>query len=94
VDNGHLMMTKVTGLGCTATALVGAFTACAPMKDAADDMDGRLAATTAAMAVMGLAGEVAAKDAPGPGTLQVRFLDSLYAMDEEMIRSRLKLAAL
>ncbi|MFO7595891.1 MAG: hydroxyethylthiazole kinase, partial [Desulfocurvibacter africanus] len=42
VDNGHLMMTKVTGLGCTATALVGAFTACAPMKDAADDMDGRL----------------------------------------------------
>ncbi|WP_027366405.1 hydroxyethylthiazole kinase [Desulfocurvibacter africanus] len=91
VDNGHPMMTKVTGLGCTATALVGAFAACA---GGADDMGGRLAATTTAMAVMGLAGEVAAQDAPGPGTLQVRFLDSLYAMDEELIRSRLKLAAL
>ncbi len=86
VDNGHAMMTKVTGLGCTATALVGAFSACAGGEP--------LAGVTAAMAVMGIAGEVAAQDAPGPGTLQVRFLDCLYAMGEELVRSRLRLATL
>lgn len=85
VDNGHPMMTKVTGLGCTATALVGAFAA------GAEDM---LSATASAMAVMGLAGEIAAQDAPGPGTLQVRFLDALYAMDDGLIRSRLRVVAL
>lgn len=83
VDNGHALMTKVTGLGCTATALVGAFLA---------GTDDRLSATAAAMAVMGLAGEVAAQDAPGPGTLQVRFLDSLYAMDQGLLAARLKLS--
>jgi len=83
VDNGHIMMTKVTGLGCAATALVGAFAACG------EDI---LALSASAMAVMGLAGEVAAQGAAGPGTLQVRFLDTLYAMDEQLIHDRLRLA--
>ena len=30
IDNGHAMMPKVTGLGCTATALCGAFAAVNP----------------------------------------------------------------
>jgi len=73
IDNGHPMMARVTGLGCTATALVGAFLA------ANDD---RFGATVAALAVMGVAGEIAAKHAPGPGTLQVRLLDAFYALDQ------------
>jgi len=32
------------------------------------------------MAVMGIAGEIAAKEAAGPGTLQIKFIDSLYSL--------------
>lgn len=84
VANGHPMMPRVTGLGCTATALTGAFAAVnASRRDAAAH----------AMAAMGIAGEIAALDSPGPGTFQVRFLDALYLLAESDIRSRLKLEA-
>ena len=76
VKNGHPMMTRVTGMGCTATALCGAFTA----------VNGDYAQATAqAMAVMGMAGQKAAQGVTGPGTLQVRFLDALYAFSREDI---------
>ena len=42
------------------------------------------------MAVMGIAGEIAAEKADGPGTLQLHFLDALYNLDEETIAARLK----
>jgi hydroxyethylthiazole kinase len=81
IMNGHAMMTRVTGLGCTASALCGAF--------AAVNAD-RAEATAQAMAVMGIAGEVAAQDVPGPGSMQVRFLDALYRLTEDDIGCRLK----
>ena len=37
------------------------------------------------MAVMGAAGALAAADAPGPGTLQLRFLDALYTLDRAQL---------
>jgi hydroxyethylthiazole kinase len=73
VMNGHAMMPKVTGLGCTASALCGAF--------AAVNSDYALAAVEA-MAVMGIAGEMGAMQSPGPGSMQVNFLDALYRMSE------------
>ncbi len=69
VEGGHPIMTSVTGLGCTATALVGAF--------AAVESDPMVAAT-AAMAVMSLAGERAAEKAYGSGSMQMHFIDELY----------------
>lgn len=69
VGNGSALMPKVTGMGCTATAMIGAF--------AAINSD-RMAAATHAMTVMGVAGELAAARAEGPGSLQLRFLDELY----------------
>ncbi len=72
LKNGHSLMTLVTGMGCTATALTGAFCAVQP--------DAHLA-TCAAMALMGVAGEVAARNTEGPATLQAGFLDLLYKMD-------------
>lgn len=81
VANGHAMMPRVTGLGCTASALCGAFAAVNP--DAA-------AATAHAMAVMGIAGEMAAVEAAGPGSLQLRFIDALYRMQAEDIHRLLK----
>ena len=81
VLNGHPMMAKVTGMGCTASALAGAFAAVNPSaRDAAVN----------AMAVMGIAGELAAEGVPGPGTFLTRFLDALYLLSESDIRGRLK----
>jgi hydroxyethylthiazole kinase len=77
IKNGHAMMPSVTGLGCTASALCGAFAAVNPDK---------VAATAHAMAVMGIAGEMAAQGAEGPGTLQLKFIDSLYSMDLEDVQ--------
>jgi hydroxyethylthiazole kinase len=82
--NGHIMMTRVTGLGCTATALCGAF--------AAVTSDPAIAAAEA-MAVMGIAGEISVTRSLGPGTLQVHFLDTLYRLTAEDIERYLKIAA-
>jgi len=82
IANGHPMMTRVTGLGCTATALCGAF--------AAVNRDYAQAAAQA-MVVMGVAGELAVAGAEGPGSLQVRFLDALYNLDSDTITKRIRL---
>ncbi len=83
VKNGHVMMPRVTGLGCTASALCGAFLAV---------NTSALIAAVHAMAVMGIAGELAAEQAKGPGSLQLHFLDMLYALTESDIITRIKLA--
>ncbi len=81
VKNGHSLMPRVTGLGCTATALCGAFAAVNPDYDQA---------AAHAMAVMGIAGEIAAENAAGPGSFQVCFIDALYHISETEIEKRLK----
>ena len=83
IKNGHSMMAKVTGLGCSATALCGAFAAVNP---------DHFAATVAAMAVMGIAGEIAAEKAKGPASMQVGFLDALYNITGNDIEQRLKIS--
>ena len=82
--NGHPLMAKVTGLGCTATALVGA--ALAVEKN-------RLAAVAAGLSFLALAGEIAAEKSPGPGSLQLHLLDALHQLDAATIRRRLKIVA-
>lgn len=74
--NGSTMMARVTGMGCTATAVLGAFAGVNP---------NRMEAATHAMAVMGIAGEIAALKSGGPGTLQLHFLDTLYNLGEDNI---------
>lgn len=76
VEGGDKMMTSVTGMGCTATALVGAFVAVCP---------DTLTAATAAMAVMSLAGERAVAYSKGSGSLQVNFLDELYNLTPDTL---------
>ncbi len=85
IENGHPMMTRVTGLGCTATALIGA--CLAVERDA-------LAAAAHGMVLIGLAGEIAARHAAGPGSLQVAVLDALHALDTAKIKAQAKLAAI
>ncbi|MBN8821810.1 MULTISPECIES: hydroxyethylthiazole kinase [unclassified Spirosoma] len=83
IANGHPLMTKVTGMGCTATALTGAFAAV---------NTNYFQAATHAMAVMGIAGELAVSKNAAPGSLQVNFLDMLYQLSEADIANTLNLA--
>jgi hydroxyethylthiazole kinase len=86
LSNGHAWMTRITGVGCSATALVGAF--CAVQPDA-------WRATTAAMAFLGVVGEVAAEKVQarglGVGSMAVSLLDELQLLDQATFQTRLKL---
>lgn len=86
LSNGHVWMTRITGVGCSASALVGAFSAVQP--DA-------WRATTAAMALLGVAGEVAAEktqaNGAGVGSMAARLLDELQLIDRETFESRLRM---
>jgi len=84
--NGHEWMTRITGVGCSATALVGAF--CVVQPDA-------WRATVSAMAYLGVVGEVAAEQVTargaGVGSLQMALLDQLQLLDQASFMQRLKL---
>lgn len=82
VMNGHKMMSTVTGTGCTATVMIGAFLAV--------DSNPLQAAATG-LAYFGLAGQEAAAKAPGPGSFQIALLDALYLMKEEDLNSGAKI---
>ena len=79
VDNGDVMLTTITGTGCTSTTLVAAFAAVEP--------DPVLAATSA-LVCLGIAGEVAATRSSGPGTFYAALLDALYSLDRATILAR------
>jgi hydroxyethylthiazole kinase len=79
VRNGVALMTRVTGMGCTASALTGAF--------AAVEASPFLAATQA-MVVLGIAGELAAEASAGPGSFQVALLDALASLDFDKLERR------
>ena len=82
VSNGHELMGYVTGTGCTATALIGAFLAV--------DQDSVEAAATA-LAYFGLAGEKGAVKAEAPGSFQVTLLDALFTIDEKQLEQGAKI---
>ena len=84
LGNGDALMTQVTALGCALSAMAGAFAAATP------DM---LEAAVAAIAVYGVAGEMAARQAQGPGSFRVAFLDCLHNMGEDDLKQWLKVLA-
>jgi len=78
VGNGHPLMGSVTGTGCTATAIIGAFLAV--------DSD-PLQATATALAYFGLAGEIASESASAPGSFMIAVLDALYTITPEQLKN-------
>jgi hydroxyethylthiazole kinase len=74
VHNGHELMPRITGMGCAASALTGAF---------AGVTDNCFEAAVSGMALMGVAGELAAGHASGPASFQVNFIDKLHNISEE-----------
>lgn len=85
VQNGHPIMTKVTGMGCSASALVGAFLGVEPDP---------FLASLFAMIVMGVCGEVAEKSSKGPGSFFPAFLDTLYHCSEWDWKEKIKATVL
>jgi hydroxyethylthiazole kinase len=87
LSNGHPWMTRVTGVGCSASALVGAFAAVQP---------DTWRATMAAMACLGVVGEMAVERTQaagaGVGRLQMELLDGLQLLDRQSFAERLKMA--
>jgi len=86
LGNGHPWMARVTGMGCSASALVGAL--CAVSSDP-------FRATVAAMALFGVAGELAVEElharAHGFGGLPAALIDTLQLLDQTTFERRLKL---
>lgn len=79
ISNGHALMGRVTASGCAASAISGAF--CAVEPDS-------WVATVSALAAFGVAGEIAAKGEPGPGTFQIQILDALSAITPAILKKR------
>jgi len=82
VLNGHEFMGFVTGTGCTATALIGAFLSV--------DND-PVSAVATALAYFGLAGEKGAAHSEGPGTFQIALIDALFTINEEQVRKGVRI---
>jgi hydroxyethylthiazole kinase len=83
VANGHPLMAKVTAMGCAGSALVSACLAVEP--DA-------FRATAAALVMMGVAGELAAEKASGPGSFATAIVDALYNLDATALLARAKVS--
>ena len=80
VANGHPLMGRVTATGCALTALVGALCA----------LTDPFSASLHALAIYGVAGEIAAQEADGPGSFRVHFLDRLAKLDKVDLDERLR----
>ncbi|MGH6975557.1 MAG: hydroxyethylthiazole kinase, partial [Stellaceae bacterium] len=81
IGNGHPLMARVTAMGCAASALVAA---CLAVETDA------LAAASAALMIVGVAGEIAAEKAEGPGSFAVAMIDALYKLDDATLERRAK----
>ncbi|QAT49372.1 hydroxyethylthiazole kinase [Caproiciproducens sp. NJN-50] len=84
IRNGHPMLSSVTGTGCMTSALAGA---CAAVSH------DPLAAAAAAVAAMGIAGELAyeAAGSAGTGGFHIAVIDALSRLDPALFEKRAKL---
>ena len=84
-ENGHAMMSRVTGVGCSMGALSAACAAVSPTP---------LQAAVSTAVLMGIAGEMAFEQSPSPGSFAVSLLDSLYALSPEDVVRRARFLSL
>jgi len=83
IENGDTLMGVVTAMGCASSALIGAALAV--------ETDAWLAAT-AALIAFGVAGELAALVARGPGSFAAAIIDTLHGLDRATLRARAKVS--
>ncbi|MDF1655379.1 MAG: hydroxyethylthiazole kinase [Coxiellaceae bacterium] len=80
VTGGNKILTHVTGMGCAATAVIGAFAA--TTNDPAQ-------ASLQAMTLIKIAAEIAVKQSNGPGSFYPALLDSIYSITQSEITNRI-----
>ncbi|XP_072974459.1 hydroxyethylthiazole kinase [Typha angustifolia] len=83
-SNGVPMMQRITATGCAVTALIAAFVAVDPSN--------ALEATSCALSIFGLAGELGMEMAKGPASLRMHMIDALHCLDENTVVSRIRIS--
>jgi len=78
---GDPLMDRVTAMGCAGTAVLAAFLGSGIMP---------LTAAAAGLTVLGVAGEMAAARATGPGTFAVHYLDAVYRIGHHDLAATMK----
>jgi len=82
VENGHPLMGSISGTGCMAASMTGAFAAVS---------DDPVIASAAALAAFGVAGEKAAAYAHGPYSFKTALFDELAALTPEDLASHARI---
>lgn len=85
IRNGKKEMSSITGSGCQLSGLIAAFVAASPQE--------ALCATAAAVAAMGLAGEIAyenLQEGEGNATYRNRIIDAIYHMNGEILEGGIR----
>ena len=82
VGNGHPMIGRISGTGCMASSITGAFAAVA--KD-------HVATTAAALAAFGIAGEQAAAQAKAPYSFRTALVDGISVLTPADIAARARI---
>ncbi len=82
ISNGDSAMSKITGTGCMTTAITGAYVGASgkPFESA-----------VAAVAAMGISGEIASENCSGTGSLRVGIIDHLSKITSKLFEQRVKL---
>ncbi|MDY4721232.1 MAG: hydroxyethylthiazole kinase [Clostridium paraputrificum] len=85
VENGHKIMSKITGTGCMCSSLIGSYLG--------TNEDNLLAALSGVVS-MGISGELAyesLKEGEGTGTFKVKLMDNIYNLSKKVIEKRGKI---
>ena len=86
LNNGCSTMARITGSGCMLTTLIGGFCAAAP--------EHPFEATCAAMAAMGICGEIAEekrlKNKTGNATFRADLIDAIFNLTEQELKERIR----
>jgi len=82
ISNGHEFLTTITGSGCMVTTTIAVFSACHT------DL---LESAVSALAVFGIAAEIAAMEADGPSSFKVHLFDRIYKLTRKEIEDRIRI---
>lgn len=89
VQNGHRLLTRVTGAGCALGSIIAAMLGVLQADTRADAEV--VTAVAAAHVVYGIAAEHAATGAQGPGTFLPAFLDALAALTPQQVTEQARI---
>ncbi|MBF8982772.1 hydroxyethylthiazole kinase [Lutibacter sp. B2] len=85
LDNGHILLTKITGTGCMTSSLIGSFLGA---------NKNTLISAIAGISTMSIAGEIASKrmnKLDGSGSFKRYLMDAIYNMDSDTLTKEMNI---